>query len=107
ADAAGQPRFNPLVSNDATFALAADTITAGGTLAEPETGTKIADVALTHDLAAGAGHADLAVPGIAFGDGFQPDRLTRLTFGVIADVKGKISGAGHIAWSPAGVTSTG
>ena len=107
ADTAEEPRFKPLVSNNVRFALAANTITAAGTLVEPETGTTVTDVSLTHDLAAGAGHADLAVPGITFGDGFQPDRLTRLTFGVIADVKGTVEGEGHIAWSPEGVTSTG
>jgi hypothetical protein len=107
SDAAEEPRFKPLVSNDVAFALADNTITAAGTLAEPETGTKVTNVSLTHDLAAGAGHADLAVPGITFGDGFQPDRLTRLTFGVIADVKGKVEGEGHLAWNAEGVTSTG
>ena len=49
----------------------------------------------------------LAVPGITFGDSFQPNELTRLTFGVVADVKGTVSGRGDIAWSPDDVTSTG
>ena len=62
---------------------------------------------ISHALSAGAGHADLTVPGISFGPAFQPDKLTPLTFGVIADVNGTVSGSGHIAWSPAGVTSTG
>src|SRR3546814_1897206 len=35
ADAAEEPRFNPLVSNDVAFDLAANRITATGTLAEP------------------------------------------------------------------------
>ena len=107
ADAAEKPRFNPLVSHDVALKLAGNAITATGTLANPQAGVKVTDVTLAHDLGSGIGHADLAVPGIAFGKDFQPDALTPLTFGVIADVKGSVSGEGHIAWSPEGVTSTG
>ncbi|HEU4960546.1 MAG TPA: YdbH domain-containing protein [Sphingomonas sp.] len=107
ADAAEKPRFNPLVSHDVALRLANNVITATGTLANPTAGVKVTDVTLAHDLGSGAGHADLAVPGIAFGKDFQPDALTPLTFGVIADVKGSVSGEGHIAWSREGVTSTG
>ncbi|MGN6278517.1 MAG: YdbH domain-containing protein, partial [Sphingomonas sp.] len=87
--------------------LANNVITASGTLANPASGAKVTDVTLAHDLGRGAGHADLAVPGITFGKALQPDALTPLTFGVIADVEGTVSGEGHIAWSPKGVTSTG
>ncbi|MGO8609078.1 hypothetical protein ACC848_39635, partial [Rhizobium johnstonii] len=52
-------------------------------------------------------NAVLAVPGITFGDSFQPNELTRLTYGVVADVKGTVSGRGEIAWSPERITSTG
>jgi hypothetical protein len=58
-------------------------------------------------LASGTGAAHLAVSGITFGDGFQPEELTPLTFGVIADVRGTVRGSGDIAWTPEGVTSTG
>ncbi|MGN6375948.1 MAG: intermembrane phospholipid transport protein YdbH family protein [Sphingomonas sp.] len=107
SDAADQPRFNPLVSHDVALALADGRITANATLQAPKNGAKVADVTLVHDLAAGAGRADLAVPGITFGKDFQPDALTPLTLGVIADVNGSVSGDAHIAWSPDGVTSTG
>ena len=54
------------------------------------------------------GHALLDVPGITFGPNFQPEQLTRLTEGVVALVKGTISGQGRINWGPGGeVTSTG
>lgn len=107
ADAADKPRFNPLVSDNVALKLANNVITASGTLANPASGAKVTDVTLAHDLGRGAGHADLAVPGITFGKALQPDALTPLTFGVIADVEGTVSGEGHIAWSPKGVTSTG
>ncbi len=108
SDAAPTPRFKPLAARTVTLALVNGTITAAGTLFEPTTNTKVADVTLIHALGAGAGKADLAVPGIAFAkDRLQPDALTPLTFGVIADVNGSVSGEGHIAWTPDGVTSNG
>ena len=108
SDAAPVARFKPLSARTVTLALVNGTITAAGTLFEPTTGTRVADVTLTHALGVGAGRADLDVPAIAFAkDRLQPDALTPLTFGVIADVNGSVSGEAHIAWTPAGVTSTG
>ncbi len=108
SDAAPTPRFKPLAARTVTLALVNGTITAAGTLFEPTTNTKVADVTLSHALGAGAGKADLNVPAIAFAkDKLQPDTLTPLTFGVIADVNGSVSGEGHIAWNPDGVTSNG
>lgn len=107
SDAAPAPRFRPLVGSDVTLRLAAGVITAGGVLREPKKGVKVADVTIRHALGSGAGEARLAVPGITFGKEFQPDELTPLTFGVIADVNGTVSGEGDIRWGAAGVTSTG
>ena len=107
ADSAPVPRFQPLAARTVTLALKDGAIAARGTLFEPTRGVKVADVTLTHALSSGRGAADLVVPGIAFNTTFQPELLTRLTFGVIADVAGTISGEGHIAWSADGVTSTG
>lgn len=106
-DADPQPRFEPLRSDDFTLTLSGNDIRAGGTLKHPTKGVKVSDVAIVHDLGTGRGNAVLAVPGITFGDSFQPNELTRLTFGVVADVKGTVSGRGDIAWTPDGVTSTG
>ncbi|MBB3346672.1 YdbH domain-containing protein [Sphingomonas sp. BK069] len=107
ADQATPARFEPLAARDVRLTLRDGAITAAGTLQEPGTGTRVADVTIDHRLAAGTGSAHLAVPGITFGDKLQPEKLTRLTFGVIADVRGTVNGAGDITWSPDGVTSTG
>ncbi|MBC3943209.1 YdbH domain-containing protein [Sphingomonas sp. DOAB1063] len=108
SDAAPTPRFKPLAARTVTLALVNGTITAAGTLFEPSTSTKVADVTLSHALGTGVGKADLNVRAIAFAkDRLQPDALTPLTFGVIADVNGSVSGEGHIAWNPQGVTSNG
>ncbi|OJV32160.1 MAG: hypothetical protein BGO24_14660 [Sphingomonas sp. 67-36] len=107
SDAAPAPRFRPLAGSDVTLRLADGVITAGGALREPKKGVKVADVTIRHALGSGAGEARLAVPGITFGKEFQPDELTPLTYGVIADVNGTVSGEGDIRWGAAGVTSAG
>ncbi|MBI0473897.1 hypothetical protein D9601_00780 [Sphingomonas sp. MA1305] len=106
-DAADVPRFNPMNGRDVALTVADGAIRATGTLAEPTTGTRVADVVIAHRLSTGEGRADLTVPGITFAKTFQPDLLTTLTKGVVADVDGVVTGEGHIAWSAAGVTSTG
>ncbi len=106
-DAAADPRFKTLAARDVTLRLADGTITAGGTLYEPTKAVKVADVRIVHRLSAGAGTADLTVPGIVFTKDFQPDLLTRLTFGVVAEVRATVTGDAHIGWTPEGVTSTG
>jgi len=61
-----------------------------------------------HDLSAGSGRALLTVPGIMFAPkGLQPEKLTPLTLGVVANVAGMVSGNGRIDWGPQGVTSGG
>ena len=107
ADAAPDPRFKPLAARAVALTLVDNRIAASGTLIEPTHGVKVAEVTIAHDLGAGTGHADLTVPGIAFDERFQPDHLTRLTFGVIANVVGSVKGEGHIRWTPQGVTSDG
>ena len=87
--------------------LADNRITVTGRLSTPEKNIFVSGVAIEHDLSNGSGRADLSVPSIVFGDALQPDQLTRLTKGVIANVVGTVSGEGHIRWDQAGVTSDG
>jgi hypothetical protein len=108
SDQAVAPRFYPLDADKVTLDLVGGRIVAGGILRQPSRGTEIARVALAHDLATGTGHADLDVRGIAFvPKGLQPEALTPLTEGVIANVAGTVAGKGRIDWSPEGVTSGG
>lgn len=107
SDAAASARFKPLVARGAKVTLVDGRVAATASLRSPATSTPVTDVVVAHDLRGGTGHADLSVPGIAFTESFQPEAITPLTFGVIADVRGTLSGAGHIAWTPDGVTSTG
>jgi hypothetical protein len=105
---ADPPNFYPLRSDNFEFSLANSRIDATGTLHHPDSGTKVTDVTIAHNLQTGAGDAVLDVPGITFGERLQPEELTRLTEGVIALVQGGLSGQGRIAWNGSGeVSSTG
>ena len=104
---ADHPRFRPLPVRDVALTLQGNAIAATGQLRSPDAARLVAEVRLTHDLAAGTGGARFTMPGLVFDKALQPDQLTPVTFGVVADVRGTVTGAGAIAWTPAGVTSTG
>lgn len=106
-DAAAEARFEPLNANDFVLTLADGRIDATGTLTAPASGARVAGVEIDHVLSTGTGDAVLSVDNLRFDDTLQPDALTRLVFGVVADVKGSVSGTGNIRWSPEGVTSDG
>ena len=106
-DAAPEPRFHQLVSRDVSLRLRDGVITGDGSLQHPRSAQTIARVGLTHDLSKGAGHTTLDVPGIRFDSGFQPEMLTRLTLGVVANAEGSVAGAGRIDWDQRGVRSSG
>ncbi|QNM83524.1 YdbH domain-containing protein [Sphingomonas sabuli] len=105
---APEPLFYPLASDNVRFLLRNNLIKATASLRHPDSGTKVTDVTIDHSLNSGSGNALLDVPGLTFGEGLQPEELTRLTEGVVALVQGTITGQGRINWNRAGkVTSTG
>lgn len=101
------PRFERLRGVGATLKLFDNRISANALLNEAKTSREVMRVAVGHDLATGAGHADLDVGHLAFDKGFQPAQLTRLALGVVANVQGSVSGTGRIDWNARGVTSSG
>ncbi len=107
ADANESPRFNPLIANDLALKLLDGVITASATAREPTSGLAVTRITLSHTLSSGTGQAGLDVSDLAFGAQLQPELITPLTFGVIANVVGRIDGQGQIRWTPDGVTSTG
>ncbi|RPF70624.1 intermembrane phospholipid transport protein YdbH family protein [Aurantiacibacter spongiae] len=107
ADRQEDARFEPLVARDAALTLAGNVIAADALLREPETDAAIARAAVVHDLGTGTGHADLTVDGVAFDANLQPLDLTHLALGVIANVRGTVSGEGRIDWTAQGLTSSG
>ncbi len=106
-DAAPEARFAPLVSSDATLRFADGVIDAKAGFSERQTGTKILDTIIRHRMADGSGSADLLVKELRFDERFQPDQLTSLALGVVANVEGSVVGDGRIDWAADGVTSRG
>ena len=100
-------RFNPLTSRDTRLKIAAGRVAATATLRAPGSEAEVVRTTITHDLRTGIGNAALDVAGLRFGKALQPEQLTRLTLGVIANVEGDVAGHGDVRWTPAGVTSTG
>jgi len=100
-------RFEPLVARGAVLSLSDNIITAQALLREPASDREVTRVDIRHDLGTGRGQADLAVDGLTFGDRFQPDTLTQLAKGVVALVRGTVTGNGRINWDENAVTSSG
>ena len=102
-------RFRPMVSNDVALRFDGTDITATGRIREPETLTAVATIDIRHRLGNSEGRALIEVPSLTFTERFQPELLTPLTLGVIANVDGEISGSGRIDWdgSGNGIKSTG
>ena len=112
ADTTPRPneRFEPLVVPDVALHYAKGVVTATGTLREPKSGAFVSRVALNHTIATQSGAANidiLELPLLTFNKALQPDQLTLFTKGLIADVKGSISGEGRIRWTARGITSDG
>lgn len=107
ADAQQVDRFNPLLAKKTGLTLADNVLRASGQLVEPSTGRTVSDVAITHDLVSSTGSADLLIESLTFDDKLQPELLTPLTLGVVANVAGTASGFGRIDWNPEKLTSTG
>ncbi|MEP7350078.1 MAG: YdbH domain-containing protein [Sphingorhabdus sp.] len=106
-DAAEVDRFQPMAVPNMMLTLENSVLSAIGQLAEPKTGRNVADVDIRHTLGSGAGRALLSVDGLKFDDGLQPEMLTPLTLGVVANVAGTVFGDGRIEWDASGVRSTG
>lgn len=106
-DRASPARFAKLNARDATLSLADGRIGAQALLRDAATGRAVTQVAVMHDLARAAGHADLVIERLVFDKGFQPAQLTPLALGLIANANGTITGRGRIDWQGDRVTSSG
>lgn len=107
SDTAPDPRFNPLAGRDVRLTMVGGRIEAMGQLVHPARNVRVAEVVIRHDLSSGVGRADLTVDGLQFGNAIQPDDLTPLALGVVANVEGRVEGAGQIRWTGTDVTSDG
>lgn len=100
-------RFQPVITRDATLTLKNNVIDAVALMREPTSDRAVVLATIRHNLSNARGHADLAVRDITFDDKLQPETLTPLALGVIANTRGIVRGSGRIDWNEAGVSSTG
>lgn len=107
SDAAEVDRFNRLRVPNFQLTLADNKIVAIGDLAEPESSVTVANAQIQHDLGNSIGNALLSVDNLQFNDRLQPEQITPLTLGSIANVQGRLSGDGRIDWNGEAVTSSG
>ncbi|KKW92931.1 intermembrane phospholipid transport protein YdbH family protein [Sphingobium chungbukense] len=106
-DAQAPGRFQPLKVPDFALTLKDGRIAATGSLRAPRNDALVARAVIAHDLGNGRGKADLMVPALVFGPALQPEEVTRLALGVVANVHATVSGEGHIRWDGTRVTSDG
>lgn len=102
-------RFRPMVSSEVQLRFDDKGVAVTGLLREPETLTAVAAIDILHTFGNSVGRAMIDVPSLMFTESFQPELLTPLTLGVIANVEGEIAGSGRIDWdgSENGIKSTG
>ena len=100
-------RFQPLVARGAHLRLEHGVIAGDMLLREPKSDREIVTATIQHELDSGRGSADLTLAGVTFDNKLQPDTLSPLALGVIANASGKVSGTGRIDWRPGKITSTG
>lgn len=100
-------RFEPLQSEGAQLDLFANRISALATLREPASGREVVRTVISHDLGSAVGHANLAVDALTFDNALQPDTLSTLALGIVANAEGTVRGTGRIDWNGDRVTSFG
>lgn len=106
-DANADARFAPLIARDARLRFANGRISAQAAFQERKSGRRVVEADIAHRFDGSGGDAKLYVAELRFDEGFQPDQLTRLALGVVAEVDAAIVGDGFVRWNKAGVTSGG
>ena len=110
ADRTATARFEPMIARDAMLILQNNRMEANVLLRTAAAGHEVMRAVVLHDLSSARGSADLVVDGLTFDQakgGLQPDDLSLLAKGLIANVNGKITGSGRIVWDARSLTSTG
>ena len=100
-------RFQPMVSEGASLVLANNRITAQAAMHEPQSQREVVRTDIAHDLGSVVGSANLTMNELQFDEKLQPDAVSRLLLGVVANAAGKVRGTGRIDWNPQATTSTG
>jgi translocation and assembly module TamB len=105
-DRQAEARFMPLSLERTHLSFADGRIDVRGAVVHPIRKAQLANVTISHMLGSGEGRADFTVDDLTFGQAIQPDDITPMALGVIANVEGAVQGKGAIRWSSAGVVSS-
>lgn len=106
-DAQQVDRFEPVLIPDLALSLENGEISALAQVQEPVTLRRLADVDLVHNLSTATGRALFSVDDLRFNDTLQPEQLSNIVLGVVANVQGSVSGDGTVMWDGENVTSRG
>jgi hypothetical protein len=99
--------YEPLEARDVSARLVNGVFSAQGQVRSAGNDRVLGHVALTHDLGRTSGTLDATIDGLRFDKGFQPEQLSKLTKGSIADASGALTGDAHIVWRGGRITSVG
>ncbi len=106
-DAEQVDRFQPVTIPDLSLTLKNGEIVALASVQEPNSKRKLADIDVKHSLSDATGRALFSVDNLIFNDELQPESLSNIVLGVVANVQGAINGDGEIVWDGDDVKSTG
>ena len=107
SDSAQVDRFKTVTIPNALVTLENGVINALATIYEPTKGRMVGEADVRHTLASGVGRALFSIDDLRFDEKFQPELLTPLVLGVIANTYGALSGTGRVDWNEDAVTSGG
>ena len=110
ADRSATARFELMTARDAALIFHNNRISANALMRLSATKHEVVRAVVQHDLVSARGSADLLVDGLVFDQakgGLQPDDVTLLAKGLVANVNGKVTGSGRVDWDARSLTSTG
>ena len=99
--------YEPLSARDVSVRLVDGVFSATGQVRSAASDRVLGRVSLTHDLGKARGTLEASIEALTFDKGFQPEDLSKLTRGAIAEAAGTLTGDAHIAWNGGKITSTG
>lgn len=99
--------YEPLSGRDIHARLVNGVFSAQGQVRVLGSNRALGTVSLTQDLGTGNGKLDADIAALTFDKGLQPEDLSKLTRGMMADAAGTLSGDAHIAWNGGKITSVG
>jgi len=106
-DRSAPARFQPMRVVGATASLVDGVVRAQGAAILAASTARLGSFDVRHDIASGRGGARLATGTLTFGPTLQPVDITEGLRGIVANVRGPVTGSGQVDWTTTGVTSSG